>query len=1128
MQFFRLQKAAWAAVVALSFLVSAGYFLFTSAPAAHAQTIISGDIAGTVTDPSGAAIVGATVKATSQETGAVATATTSAAGAYRFSLLTPGTYALAASAKGFRVETTVVRVAVGQITAQDLRLAIGGATEVIEVNSTEQLLQTDTAQLSTAVSFEQMQNIPNPGSDITYVAQAKPGIVMNTGADSATGALGYGNFSAFGLPAVSNNFTINGMLVDDPFLNLNNSGPSNLLLGMNDIQETDVVTNAYEVEYGTLGGAQINAISRSGTNKFHGNANWSWNGRSMNANNWYNKNPEYNATPVARPFSNFNQWAAAVGGPIKKDKVFFFFNTEGIDFVTSSESIVYLPSAAYESSVVGADKSCDNGTSSLYIAGYSSECAFYNKIFALYNGTPNYADATATSNPSFGADQLALSAPASFRLTEKMYTARVDAILTPSDKIFGHWKYDKGTQPSYTDPINSAFDAESVQPDWEGQFNETHTFGNRAVNQFLMTGSYYSAIFVNNNPSLELATFPFMMYWADGFANSLNNLGYYWPEGRNVTQWQLSDDFSYTMGRHTLKAGFGLKKDDLSDADLGVLTTPLVYVDYGAFAGGTSDVGVQNFPTKAEVPLSLYTLGFYFQDNWKATTKLNVTAGVRVERNSNVVCRINCLANFGGDFATLAAGAPLNSSSAAYNTQLKYNQFNTFTSYQPYMIEPRVGFTYSPDAKTVLRGGVGYFTDVFPGNIADYMLNNPPLNLAFVVFNAGMALTPSDPSSAQTLMAGANSTFQDCTYDPNYCFKNGGSYDSMFSFNSNFGAPSFTTVQGKLHYPTYLEWNLQVQRAFTQTQSIQIGYVGNRGYHEPSQSQGANAYGSEGAAYGLPAAPPAPSFANVDEVGSNAISNYNGLIVSYLIQGHGLNMQLNYAWSHALDEISNGGILPFNAGSITGQINPFNLRQNYGNSDYDIRHNFSANYVYAMPYFGGPRVLTDGWIVSGTIFANSGSPFTPYAYISDFPVGNYGNGYNAVPIAAVPGTPHHCTPSNAELSSPCFTSADFTTVTPFGAAERNQFWGPHYFDTDMTLQKAFKLPHMGDQGKFQAGITAFNLFNHPSFGLPVADIDQSQFGVSQYAEGPPTTIYGSGLGGDPTIRIVEFTGKFIF
>ncbi len=362
-------KMIRAAALSLPF-VSGAILLLSCAPAAlHAQTLLAGDLAGTVTDPSGAAIVGAEVKATSQETGAIATAITNGTGGYRISLLQPGHYQVAVTHAGFKDTTVTVTVAVGQVTEQNIQLSLGSASQTVQVTAEAQLLQADTPDLSTTVTLEQLQNIPNPGSDITYAAQAKPGVIMNTGANSSSGTLGYGNFSAFGLPATSNNFTINGMQINDPFLNLNNSGPSNLLLGLNDVQETDVITNAYEAQYGSLGGVQLNSVSRSGSNKFHGNFNYGWNGDVLNANNWFNKNPTYNTPAVARPFSNFNQWAAAVGGPIKRDKVFFFVNTEGISFITSSQSIVYLPSSSFESSVVGNNGTCSDTSSSLFMAG---------------------------------------------------------------------------------------------------------------------------------------------------------------------------------------------------------------------------------------------------------------------------------------------------------------------------------------------------------------------------------------------------------------------------------------------------------------------------------------------------------------------------------------------------------------------------------------------------------------------------------------------------------------------------------------------------------------------------------------------------------------------------------------
>jgi hypothetical protein len=1174
MRISRMQKTALALAAPLFFLLCALFLGTAGMPAAHAQSMLAGDIAGTVTDPSGAAVVGAKVTATNRETGAVASVNSSGTGAYRFSLLKPGPYSLNASASGFSATSTIVTVAIGQITTQNLALTVGAASETVEVSATAQLLQTDSAQLSTSVSLEQLQNIPNPGSDITYAAQAKPGVVMNTGANSSSGTLGYGNFSAFGLPGTSNNFTVNGMEVNDPFLNLNNSGPSNLLLGLDDMQETNVITNAYEVEYGTLGGVQLNMISRSGSDKFHGNADWSWNGDSMNANDWYNKSPVYNATPVARPFSNYNQWAGGIGGPIWKNKAFFFFDDEGIDFITSSQSVVYMPDPAFESSVVGADTHCDDSTSSLYetTAGVypapspgnipnpaaASECAFYNYVFSLYNGAPNHADAVESlADPG----ALQLSVPSKFALTEKLITARVDVNLSSNDKMFGHFKRDFGLQPSYTDPINSAFDAQSSQPDYEGQFAETHTFGTKAVNQFLMTGSWYSAVFVNKNPTTELATFPFQLSWFDSFANDLNHDGIYWPEGRNVTQYQIGDDFSYTAGKQTFKVGFSYKKDDVSDFDTGVLSVPIVLTDasYDDFQTGQSLLGQQNFTTNSGLPLSLYTLGMYFGDDIKLKSNFTLTPGIRIERNSNVSCRKNCLSNFGGDFFTLAASAPLNTTSGAYNAQIKSGLPTAFTSYQAFMVEPRIGFTYALGTKTVLRGGFGYFTDVFPGTIADTMLDNPPLTLSFLIYGTTfggpttMPLEPSNPDSYQSLAAGANTTFQST-------FKTGGSYDSMSHANGNFSAPSFTSVQGRLHYPTYLEYNLQIEHEFSKFDSVQIGYVGNRGYHEPDENVGANAYGG----YGLPAsAAPAPSFGPVTEVDSNANSNYNGLIVSFLHQGQGLNVQLNYAWSHALDEISNGGIEPFDSGSIEVQVNPHNLHQNYGNADYDVRQYLSANYLYTLPYSSGPRLLTADWQIGGTVFYSTGSPFTPTTYVSDFGISNYGNGQNVTPMKPGISAPHHCQ-GFVSATTGCFTTASLPATAPvgtsianpefpdypyvntapgtatnpdwvitptagaFGSYDRNQFWGPSYADADVTIQKGFKIPHMGDSGKFVAGMTVFNVFNHPNFGLPTSLLDSSHFGTTLYVEGPPTSIYGSGVGGDPSVRIAEFTSKFEF
>jgi hypothetical protein len=1079
---------------------------------AFGQSLVSGDISGTVLDPNGAAVTGAQVKATSKETGSISIATTSATGLYRFSLLKPGAYMITVSASGFKATTASVVVAVGQITTQNISLTLGSASETVEVTAGSQLLQPDSAELSTGFEYEQLQSVPNPGGDLTYVAQTAPGVVMNTG-------MGYGNFSVFGLPGTSNNFTMNGMETNDPFLNLNNSGPSNLLLGLNDVQEVNVVTNAYGSQFGSFGGAQVNAISRSGGNNFHGNANYWWNGRVMNANNWFNAgNP--------KPFSNSNQWAAGVGGPIKRDHTFFFANYEGLSFVTAPVDVLFLPSSTYEAGVVGNDGACDNASSSLFANGAGGECAFYNNTFGLYNGVRNHAAATPISN-----DQLQLTTTPETRLSEKLVNARIDQIFGANDKVFLHFKYDHGVQPTYTDPFTPAFNIQSDQPDYEGQLSWTHIFNQRAVNQFLLTGSWYSAIFKSPNEAAANALLPETLNFGDldGYFTNLNADAYIFPQGRNASQDQFGDDFSYTFAKHTLKFGVLYKKDYVTDYDSTLLSNPLVItcgsadscngavgVDANLFGTGISLEAIQAFPLATHVPISLYTLGMYAQDDWKARDNVTLSFGVRVERNSNPASSAKVLSNFGTDFSSFVNNYGANSLDTPYNTMIKSGLSNAFLNFQRISVEPRFGFTYSPNMKTVIRGGFGMFTDVFPGTIADTELSNPPFAPQFTTFFGGTDPSQSYSSAAQASQL--NAAFQQG-------FASGGTANTITAADPNFAPPNFTTVAQNLQYPTYEEWNLQVQHELGRGNAFQVSYVGNRGYHEPVENPLVNAY-DPGGSGALPDSAPAAAFGSVTDVRSTAVSNYHGLVASILHKGKSLNMQFNYTWSHSLDEISNGGILPFNPGSsITAQIDPNNLTHNYGNADYDIRHYFNGNYLYNLPHFGGPKLLTGGWELSGVLFLHTGLPFTPTQ--SEFGFDNVGgNGVaQAVPAA---GTPHHCGSSSARTS--CLNIGQFPAAGDlsqiFAPYDRNQFTGPGYFDTDMTLAKSFPIFHEGTNLKL--GMTGYNLFNHPNFANPESNVTSSVFGQSLSTVSPPTSIYGAFLGGDASVRIVQFTGKITF
>jgi hypothetical protein len=249
------------------------------AQALVAQSLTTGDIAGVVKDPSGAVIQGATVALKSLDTGATQGTKTDSVGEYRFRLLKPGRYSVTAEQTGFQRLEGNAEVTVGSITTVDLGLTVGQSTQTVEVTGEAPLVNTEPST-NTNFTQEQLAQLPSAGGDITNIAYTAPGVLVNI-----TG--GYGNFEVNGLPATSNLFTVNGENDMDPYFNINNSGASNLTLGQNELQEASVIANAYGGQYGQLSGAQVSYVTMSGTNQFHGNAGYWWNGRVMNSNDWF-------------------------------------------------------------------------------------------------------------------------------------------------------------------------------------------------------------------------------------------------------------------------------------------------------------------------------------------------------------------------------------------------------------------------------------------------------------------------------------------------------------------------------------------------------------------------------------------------------------------------------------------------------------------------------------------------------------------------------------------------------------------------------------------------------------------------------------------------------------------------
>jgi hypothetical protein len=1092
-----------------------------------AQSLISGNIAGTVTDATGAAVPNATVTVTSKASGAIQTAVSNGTGGYHVSLLEPGDYTLAVTAQGFQQTTTTVSVNAGVVTSANISLVVGSASQTIQVTASAPLLNTQAADLSTTFTQQQVQGLPNPGNDLTFVAQTAPGTVMNTGS-------GYGNFSAFGLPATSNTFTVNGGYENDPYLNLNNSGATNLLLGNNDVSDVTVISNPYNASFGGLGGAQINEITRSGTNKFHGNAAYWWNGRTMNANNFFN-----NQTGTPRPFSNVNQWAAAIGGPILHDKTFFFFNYEGLRVVLPTRATVFAPDDSYEAQTLA----------NLTANGLSDEIAGYNNIFALYNNAPGRASAVVktpdTLDNPYGTVQF--NATSGNFTHEWLMTGRIDQDFNERNHLFGHFEIDKGLQATYTSVLNPLFNADSPQPQYQGQLNYTHIFSPNITNQFLFATIYYRAIFTNTNLEASKELAPFSLIFADGDLGNNPNAAliggenFLWPQGRNVTGYQFTDDVNWNHGNHNIQFGWTMRRNDVTDYSPSVLTTPETVAfntnpvdqngnpelpDPFAFQQGHVDEYIQQFPQRLTQPVSLYAMGWYVQDQWKMLPNLTVTYGLRMEHNSNPICHTNCFARLPGDFSDAST-----SPDTPYQNIIQYGQRQAFNSLQAIGWAPRVGFAYLPDSKTTVRGGFGMFADAFPGQIASSFLNNAPTNVGFTLLSSNITgdvpasgpttypLIPSAAGSAGSILAASNQAFSTG-------FLHGATFNSLSSV-PGFSPPSITTAVNHVRYPTYNEWSLTVERQLTHTAALSVGYVGNYTYHQPIQNNSRNAFGFGS----LPGSQPNPNFGAATQVYSAGMSNYNGLVTSLVNRSRYLTLQLNYVYSHALDQISNGGFNSFNGSNAIGQFpqNPSAalLSQNYGNSDYDTRHYVSGSYLITVPYWGGPKILTDGWEVSGTVFHNDGFPFSVTANSTSTATPFYGSLVFAQQIAPIAN--NHCGGASRSINgnNPCTFGNSFQVPTDFGQGRRNQMYASSYTNTDMSVSKNFGIPGW-EAAHVKAGVQFFNLFNHPNFGPADGNIQSGITGFISSTVNTPTSILGSFLGGDASPRLIQLTAKFTF
>lgn len=1115
---------------------------------AAGQSLIAGDMAGVVVDPSGAAVPEASVILKSLDTGSVIEGKTNPEGYFRFALLKPGRYEITVTRTGFNRMIQNVEVNVGKTSSVTIALEISTRAETVEVSTAPELLNTDTS-VSTTFTQEEVQKLPNPGGDITNIAFTAPGITV---AANQSGMNGYGNFTANGLPATSNLFTTNGENNMDPYFNINNSGATNLTLGSNEIQEATVITNPYSGQYGQLSGAQVSYITKSGTNQYHGNAQYWWNGRYLNANDFFNKWQTSPGITNPAPFGNANQWATSMGGPIVKDKTFFFVDYEGLRFVLPSSQTVYIPTPAFAGAVLNnvqnlqpAEASTYQKMFSLYANAHGASTAVPLANDAYCNGLtlPGFNPATQNCVASFLASPTALA-------TEWIVAARLDQKLGEKDNVFVRYKIDHGVQPTHVDPISANFSALSNQPQWDVQVNEAHTFGPTMTNVFTAAGSHYVAQFAQNN-QLATSTFPYAVV-TSGFGSSvpfsnMNPLDSF-PQGRNITQYQFIDDFSWSHGRHTVKFGGNFRRYDVSDHNF-FFNSPTVYFGFNSsglqnFVDGLAYQYRESDNVRSDVPIASWGLGLYAEDQIKVKNNFTLTLALRAERNSNPVCQINCFANFTGNFNTLASYTSANPLDVPYSEDIKYGQRQAFQGVDAINLSPRVAFSWSPGArdhfpwfsgngKTVISGGFGIFYDNPAVGLVDNLLANPPVSVGFRVRPTAGVL-PFDPAGgAATWQAAANA------------------FDITKSFNEiqasmpagvTFTPPSFNSIVGTVHAPRSMEWNFQVQRQIGRSSALLVNYVGNSVVNLPYGNEWLNAWNQFGifGAPLIPATSPDGAYGTINQVQSGAISNYNGVTFTLREQLKSwIVAHLNYTYSHNLDESSNGGVFPYgfaSGQSIQTQLNPTSLRAgNYGNSDYDIRHLISGDYVLSPKFNsenGFIRNLINSWEWSGKVYWHAGVPYSIVDGNISGAVGNSGGTFLATVLPGATVQTGNC--GKGAIVTPCLNSGAFldtasNVLTAWPNQTRNQYRGANYVDFDMGL---FRNIQIKERMSLAVGMMAYNAFNHANMPFPnnTFSAGDPTFGtiIAGPGVGVPTSPYGNFLGFDSSPRIVQLSARITF
>ncbi len=1013
---------------------------------ASAQTF-RGGIQGTVTDSSGAAIAGADITVTSPDTGLTRAAQSNAEGEYQVTELPIGNYNVTVKKTGFKTQNLKgIKVEVSALQRLDAQLVPGGVNEVVDVTAQAPLVDTAQNNLGGSFATEQLQELPVSGRDFTKLLVMVPGAGGDpSGVADSPGS--FGLFSINGNRGRSNNYLMDGTDMNDGYRNLpaiNQGGvfgtPATIL-PMDAIQELSVI-NSTEAEYGRSSGATVNIVSKSGTNNLHGTAYEYFRNSALDARNLFNTKGQ-----PQDAFHN-NQFGFSLGGPLRKDKTFWFVSYEGQREHVGIPTLAHVPTAAD----IAASTANNGGVVNPVIA----------QLLARHPWP------TANQAPDVNGNNLQTSDRATNRVDSLI--TKIDQHVGANDLLTGRYYFGNSDQSFPLALVGGGIlpGFNTVTPTTVNiaSLSYTHVFDpnllmeirggyNRFDEKFFPEDQTFNPSSIGLNTGVGAQDFGLPTINVSGFAPLGANTSV--PRGRVDTNWQFFDNISYSHGRHNWKFGWEFRRTSVDGFFDSGYRAKLSFNSLDNFIAGTPDSGRQAQGNSSRQTFQ-NNQSLYLQDSFHMTPHLTINYGVRWEYFGVIGEKHNLFSN-------------LDSTGTLHLVNELYpHDYNNFA--------PRVALAWDPfgTAKTVLRAGWGLYYDGFS---QDFLVGQLPFN----TFNPGPAYNGVGPDPI---------TF---SFSPTAVLAPGA---PVFA-SSSFAAIDVFTVDPKIRTPYIQVYNLNVQQELSKKVAVEAGYVGSAG-RKLYRYRDINQFNSAGVSR-------FPALEFVNQFESTANSSYNSLQIALKVRNwHRLTSTLNYTWSHSIDTASDGQDYVPNA---TQPDNSFNPGAERASSNFDMRQHATWLFNYDLPDLGHNKWFGQGWALNGVLSLAAGQPFNVnYLFEGDFNgSGEFFGRPDLVgnPFAGTKGAAQFLNltafkvPCTLDISGSCIPG-----TSHFGNVGRNAFVGPNFKQFDFSLVKNTAL---NERLKVQLRLDAFNLFNHPNLANPL----WPNFGVDFAQNGLDATGRGTGF-----------------